>query len=54
MTITQNSKLPPASVLYASRDGVRREMERKRKYSESQLKKLCMIYVQLDFIIKSL
>lgn len=51
MTLNPTAKIPPSNVLYVSRDGVRREIERRR--SPKALKKLDVIYKELTFLIEN-
>lgn len=54
MTLNPTAKIPPFIVLVASREGVRRELDARRKHhSKRELKKLSIIYDQLTFIIQS-
>jgi hypothetical protein len=54
MTLNPNAKIPPFNVLIISREGVRRELDARRKnHSKQELNKLEAIYDQLTFIIKS-
>jgi len=51
MRINAGSKIPPSNILKISRDGIRREIERRR--SPKALKKLEVIYNELTFLIEN-
>lgn len=51
MTLNPTAKIPPSNVLYVSREGVLREMDKRR--APKALKKLRQIYNDLTFIIES-